>query len=738
MTTATANAAPRQRHIGEPVDRIDGRLKVTGRATYGYEHVPSRRPAYGCILGAGIARGRIVAMETGRAEAAPGVLLVLTHRNVARQPEFGPPVPPTVPDVFTRARPMLAGDVVHFHDQPVALVVAETLEAARGALALIDIRYEREAGRFDPMAPDAEAYRPGRLNAGFPPDSVQGDPEAAFAAAPVVLDARYLMPYEHHNPMEPHASIASWDGETLTLWTGTQTIATVQAGVAATLGIPPAQVRVISPFIGGGFGSKLIPHADAILAALAARALGRPVKVALTRQQMFANAGHRPAMAQRVRLAAGRDGRLTAIMHDVRTATARIEEFAEQSAVATRSLYAAPSRRTTHRLVRADTNRGEWMRAPGEASGLFALECAMDEMAERLALDPIEFRIRNEPDRDPEHGMPFSSRNLVACMREGARRFGWAERPARPRSRTEGRLLVGYGMSAAVRPNYLGPTLARVAVDAGGRVTVRTDMTDIGTGTYTILAQIAAERLGVPLSQVSVQLGDSRLPRSAGSGGSWGAASSGTAVHHACLALRQRLLTAAGNGEGDPFGGDPARLAALVARVAPEGLEAEGGAARGETYRTFSQHAFGAHFAEVTVDRDTGEARVRRMLGVFAAGRLLNPKTARSQVIGGMIWGLGAALTEETVLDPRHGAFVNRDLAGYHVPVHADAPAVDAVFLEEEDDEGNPLGIKGIGELGNCGATAAVVNAVHNATGVRVRELPVTVDRLLPRLAESP
>jgi xanthine dehydrogenase YagR molybdenum-binding subunit len=738
--------------IGQPADRIDGVLKVTGKAPYGYEHKLERAPAFGYILGASIAKGRIVEIDTGEAERAPGVILIMTHRNAPAQPAFGPAVTPTVPEVFTRARPVLSSDRIRYHDEPVALIVAETFEEARGAAGLVRLRYAGEPGAFDPAAPDAESYRPERTNAGFPTDSNLGDFDRAFAEAPVTLDATYATPFESHNPMEPHAAIAEWDGDRLTVHTSTQTIANIQSGLANTLRIPPQNVRVVSPFVGGGFGAKLIVHPETVCAALAARVLGRPVKVALTRQQMFANAGHRPAMMQRVRLGADREGRLTALGHEVTATTSRFEEFAEQSAVPTRALYAAANRRTTHRLVRLDINRGEWMRAPGEASGLLALECAMDELAEQVRLDPIELRIRNEPERDPELNVPFSSRSLIACMREGAERFGWRERPVQPASRREGRKLIGYGMAAAIRANYLGPGLARVAINARGEVTVQADMTDIGTGTYTILAQVVAERLGVVLSAVKVELGDSNLPRTAGSGGSWGAASSGTAVHHACLALRERIASAAASHERSPlrganvsdaqFAGGRLRLGArsenladLIARIAPDGLSAEGAAVRGETYRTYSQHAFGAHFAEVGVDLDTGETRLRRMLGVFAAGRILNPKTARSQMIGGMIWGVGAALMEETLLDPRHGHFVNHDLAEYHMPVHADIPAVEVLFLPEEDDKGNPLGAKGIGELGNCGSGAAVANAVFNATGVRVRDFPITLDKIFPKLA---
>jgi xanthine dehydrogenase YagR molybdenum-binding subunit len=737
--------------IGQPVDRIDGVLKVTGRAPYGYEHKLDRAPAYGFILGASIAKGRIVEIDTGDAERAPGVSLVMTHRNAPSQPAFGAAVTATVPEVFTRPRPVLASERIRYHDEPVALVVAETFEEARGAAGLIRLRYASEPGAFDPAAPNAEIYRPERTNAGFATDSILGDFDRAFAQAPFKFDAVYVTPFASHNPMEPHASIAEWDGDRLTVHTSTQTLANIQAGLANILRIPPQNVRVISPFVGGGFGAKLIVHPETVCAALAARVLGRPVKVALTRQQMFANAGHRPAMSQRVRLSADRDGRLTAIGHEVTSSTSRFEEFAEQTAVPTRALYAAANRRTTHRLACLDINRGEWMRAPGEASGLLAFECAMDELAEQIGLDPIELRIRNEPERDPELNVAFSSRNLIACMRDGAERFGWRDRPVKPGNRREGRKLIGFGMAAAIRANYLGPGAARVAIDAQGQVTVQADMTDIGTGTYTILAQVAAERLGVALSAVKVELGDSRLPRTAGSGGSWGASSSSTAVHNACLILREQIASAAASHERSPLrganisearfaagelrlGSRSENLASLLARIAPDGLTAEGSAVRGEAYRTYSQHAFGAHFAEVAVDIDTGETRLRRMLGVFAAGRILNPKTARSQMIGGMIWGVGAALMEETVLDRRHGHFVNHDLAEYHVPVHADIPGIEAIFLPEEDDKGNPLGAKGIGELGNCGAGAAVANAIHNATGVRVREFPITLDKIFPNL----
>jgi len=739
--------------IGQPLDRVDGVLKVTGGAKYAYETGASGKPAYGFIRGAAIGKGRVSAIDTSLAEKAPGVVMVMTHRNAPAQPEFGPPR--IDGPVFVRARPVLANDRVAYFDQPVALVVAETFEAARAAASLIRIDYERDGGVFDLESHIADAYRPERINAGMATDTAVGNFDQAFADAPVKIDAQYRTPFENHCPMEPHATLASWSGDTLTLHTSTQTIANIRAGVAATLQIPPEKVRVVSPYVGGGFGSKLIPHAEAIFAALAAKRLQRPVKVALTRQQMFANAGHRPTMLQTVRLGADREGRLTAIAHDVLSSTARMEEFAEQTATPTRSLYAAPNRRTTHRLVRLDTHRGEWMRAPGEAPGLLAFECAMDELAEALKIDPIELRVRNEPDRDPERNVPYSTRNLIACMREGAQRFGWSQRSAMPASRREGRTLIGYGMAAAIRPNYFNAASAMVRIDRNGQVVAQCDMTDIGTGTYTVLTQIAAETLGVPAATVIIQLGDSDFPRTPGSGGSWGAATSGSAVHAACTTLKQNILEAARQHERSPFKGvntDELRLTDgqigtlqrrvpigdFVGMVAPDGFSGEGKVGTADFYKTYSQHSFGAHFAEVGVDCDSGEIRLRRMLGVFAAGRILNAKTARSQLIGGMVWGVGAALLEEGVIDKRYGQFINHDLAEYHVAVNADVPQVEAVLVEEYDDKANPLGSKGIGELGICGAGASVANAVYNATGIRVREFPITLDKLLSKMPVVP
>ncbi len=676
----------------------------------------------------------------------------MTHRNAPAQPAFGPSVTREVREVFTRARPAFSTNRVRYYDEPIALVVAETFEAARGAAGLITVEYANERGAYDLDRQLADAYAPQRTNAGFQTDSLVGDFEAAFAGSDVKVDAIYTTPYEHHNPMEPHSTLAVWSGDEVTIYTSAQTLANFRAGIANTLQIPGEKVRIVSPFVGGGFGSKLIVHQDTILAALAARHLRRPVKVALTRQQMFANAGHRAKMIQSVRLGADREGRLTSIAHEVCSATSRFEEFCEQTAVFGRSLYAAPNRITRHRLVGLDTNRGEWMRSPGEAPGMLAFECAMDELANQIGMDPIELRIRNEPTIDPERNVPFSTRNLVSCMQEGARRFGWDQRRAKPGSVLEGRKLVGLGMAAAIRPNYIGASAARIRIDGKGQVKVELDMTDIGTGTYTILAQITASSLGLPLSAIEVRLGDSQFPRTAGSGGSWGAASAGSAVHNACETLKQKILMSAREAAESPFhglnngqtdfvngqiraGNRSVGLAELINRIAPQGLDAHGAVeAASDNYRNFSQHSYGAHFAEVAVDVDTAEIRLRRMLSVIGAGRILNPKTARSQILGGMIWGIGAALMEESVLDPRYGHFVNHDLAEYHVPVSADVPELDVVFLEEADSNANVFGSKGIGELGVCGAGAAVANAIFNATGTRVREFPITLDKVLAGL----
>jgi xanthine dehydrogenase YagR molybdenum-binding subunit len=752
MTSQTTSSQTNShRVLGQPIDRIDGPLKVRGEARYAYESAPNQA-AYGFILGATITSGQIASIDTTAAEKAPGVLLVLTYRKTPAQPQFGPPVPPKGQQPFSRARPVLSDDRVRFYDEPVALVVAESFEAARAASHLVEITYAPDKAETAFESRLGDTYAPALINAGYPTDSVIGDADRAIADADVRIDAVYHNDFEHHAPIEPHAALAEWDGDRLTVRCGSQSVAAPRAALAATLGIPAENIRILSPYTGGGFGSKLLMHSETTLAALAARRLGRPVKVAFTRQQMFANAGHRPAMHQHIRLGASRDGKLAGFSYDVTMSTARMEEFAEQTAVFARALYAAPNRATRHRLVPLDIRRAEWMRAPGEAPGLMAFESAMDELAFALGMDPIELRILNEPERDPERDVPFSTRRLVECLREGAARFGWEARAPGTRRRQEARKLIGQGVAASIRPNYLRPAKARVRMDRDGRVAVETDMTDIGNGSYTILAQIAADEFGVPVGDVDVRLADTCYPPSAGSGGSFGAGSSGTSVTYACRTLKAQIAAALRGVDGLPFrgvnepelvfeggmvraGGVSAPLKAVAGVVAREGLSAEGAAETLPTYQEFSQHAYGGHFVELEVDMDTAEIRMRRMLGVFDAGRLLNAKLARSQLLGGMLWGVGAALLEGSEIDTRYGAFMNSDLANYHVMAHADVPEIEAVFLDAYDDKANPMGSKGIGELGICGSGGAVANAVFDATGVRVRSFPITVDRLLARMA---
>jgi xanthine dehydrogenase YagR molybdenum-binding subunit len=539
--------------------------------------------------------------------------------------------------------------------------------------------------------------------------------------------------------MEPHATQATWEGDKVVLHTANQMLNQGQAAIARTLRIPLENVRLVSPYIGGGFGAKLWVNADAILAAIAARQLKRPVKTALTRQQVFHVTTHRSDTVQRIRLGTDRNGRILAIGHDVFSGNLRSEQTYEGAALQTRTLYAGANRLTRHRLAPLDIPVASSMRAPGEAVGMLALECAIDELAEKLGLDPIELRLRNEPMEDPERHVPYSSRHLVACFQEGARRFGWDKRNPKPSQVRDGSWLVGMGVAASTRGNPLLPSKANVRLGPDGFAIVRMAMTDIGTGTYTILTQIAAEMLGLPTERIRMELGDTSFPQASGSGGSFGAASSGSALFDACNTLRVKLARTASMDPNTAHFANSRISAAGQTRsltdVVGAGLEADGEIRPGRTLTAFSHQSYGAHFAEVGVDADTGEVRLRRMLGVFTAGRVLNEKTARSQAIGGMIFGVGAALEEGMILDPRFGSyFVNHDLAEYHVPVHADVPDVDAIFLSELDDKSNPLKSKGIGELGICGAGASLANAIYNACGVRVRDYPITLDKLLSAL----
>jgi xanthine dehydrogenase YagR molybdenum-binding subunit len=699
MTTIASTT----RAIGAPLDRVDGPQKVTGAATYAFEYQLGDA-TYAFAVQSTIAKGRIAAVDVAAARALPGVVAVLWHENAPRLASLD------TPDLA-----VLQSDAVAYYGQIVGVVVAETSEIARHAAGLIAIRYEEQPHDVALRADRGDLYRPEKVNPNYETDTARGDVAAALAAAAVSLDHTYTTPHYHNNPLEPHATVAVWsdDGGSVTLYDANQGSHTIQGDIARIFGLPPARVRVIAPYVGGAFGSKAFTHPHVILTVLAAQAVGRPVKLALTRQQMFALVGYRTPTIQRLRLGADRDGRLTALAHDVVEQTATLREFAEQTAVATRVMYAAPNRRTTHRLARLDVPVPTIMRAPGECPGMYALESAMDELASACGLDPIELRLRNEPAVDPETGHPFSSRGLVACLQEGARRFGWTARDPRPRIRRDGRWLLGTGVAASTYPARRRPATALARVDGAGRYTVLIDASDIGTGAWTVLTQIAADALEVPPERVQVEIGDSRLPRAPGAGGSQGTASWGSAIVEAAQRLRARLH--------DEYGGV----------IPAEGIEATAETGENPAAQRFAMHGFGAQFAEVRVDADSGEVRVPRLLGVFAVGRIINAKTGRSQLLGGMTMGLSMALHEESVLDPRFGHYANHDFAEYHIATNADVGTVEVAWIDEDDPHVNPLGAKGIGEIGIVGTAAAIANAVYHATGIRVRDLPIRPDRLL-------
>ena len=693
--------------VGSARDRVDGPEKVSGRAKYAFEY-DVERVAYVGPVPSTIAKGRVTQIDAAAALALPGVLAVLTHQNA-----------PRLEPLEDRDLVVLQSDAVAYRGQFVAAAVAETSETARHAAELVRVLYEQEphdvelrTDRDDLVAP---AHLPDENVPLYPGDSAAGDFDAAFAVAPLTLDLTYTTPSEHNNPMEPRASQAIWgdDGISVTIYDTTAGVHWVRGEVAKAFGLDPERVHVIAPVVGGAFGTKTFSYPHVILTVMAAKAIGRPAKLALSRQQMFALAGFRTPTIQRVRLGADRDGRLTAIAHDVVEQASRTHQFAEKTAVATRTMYAAPNRRTTHRLALLDTPVNGWMRAPGECPGMFALESAMDELADLSRLDPIELRIRNEPSVEPEGGRPFSSRGLVECLRTGAERFGWAGRDPRPRQRRHGSRLIGTGVAASTYRVYLFPANAWARAHVSGRFEVGIGAADTGTGSSTALAQIAADALGVPIDRVALRIGNSSLPRVFGAAGSSGTGSWGWAILGAARNLRAKI--------DDECGGV----------VPPEGLEARGVFDGNPDAQRYAMHAYGAQFAEVHVDEDSGEVRVPRLIGVFGVGRVVNPKTARSQLVGGMTWGLSMALHEQSVLDPVFGDFVNHDLAGYHIASNADVGSIEAAWIEEDDPHVNPMGTKGLGEVGIVGTAAAIANAVYHATGVRVRDLPITPDKVL-------
>ncbi|MFC9830413.1 xanthine dehydrogenase family protein molybdopterin-binding subunit [Streptomyces albogriseolus] len=690
--------------IGTAHTRVEGRDKVTGAARYGGD-IPFAGLAHGVLVLSTVARGRIRSVSTGPVLAMPGVLTVLHHGNAPRlNSEYvgmlGVPPDPTAV-VFQHDRVPHAG-------WPVALVVAETPEQARAAADALVVRYEEEPHDVALSADRPDAYA---ADGHMPGTTEKGDLEAELAASAHVVDAEYTTPEEHHAMMEPHVATAWWDGGRLDVVDSNQGITWVADELARMFSLDASAVRVRSEHVGGGFGSKGV-RAPQVAAAMAAAELGRPVRVSLTRRQMFSVTGYRSPTVQRVRLGAGPDGRLRALEHTSLNQTSTVYEFVEPGAGVARTMYDATAHRTENRVVRLDVPSPTWMRAPGEAPGSFALECALDELAEKCGVDPIELRLRNEPETGPVSGLPFAGRNVAACFREGARRFGWDARDPRPGVRRDGRWLVGTGTAAASFPAGTLPSTAAVTAEADGTFTVRISASDIGTGARTALTLIAADALRVPSERIHVRIGDSDFGPSGIAAGSMGTRSWGWAVAAAAEELREHLVPGVAlPPEGITVRSDTTQaIAALAAR---------------------ERHTWGAQFAEVAVDVTTGEVRVRRMLGVFAAGRIVNPLTARNQLVGGMTWGISMALHEEAVRDPASGALYGADLAGYHVATHADVPLkVEALWVDDHDPD-DPVGIKGIGEVGIVGAAAAVANAVWHATGVRHRGLPIRPDRVL-------
>ena len=731
-TPAGTNPIDRMKSVGRAHDRIDGPLKTTGTAPYAYEfHREVPNAAYGYVVGAAIAKGRIRSINLAEANAAPGVLAIVTAANAGKLGK----------GKYNTAKLIGGPEIDHYH-QAIAIVVAETFEQARAAASLIRVDYARGSGRFDLD----EALKTAPLHGGdsgegskSPPIDRVGKFEPAFAAAPVKLDQRYTTPDHSHAMMEPFASIAAWHGDELTLWTSNQMIDWGRSDLAKTLGIPKDKITFMSAYVGGGFGGKLFLRTDAVLAALGAKAAKRPVKLALQRPLIANNTTHRPATRQRIRIGATRDGTITAIAHE--SGSGDLPGGGPETAVnQTALLYAGANRLTSMRLAVLDLPEGNAMRAPGEASGMMALEIAMDEMAEKLGMDPIAFRVKNDTQVDPKTPTRrFSQRQLVRCLEEGAQKFGWSRRNAKPAQVRDGRWLVGMGVAASFRNHMNMPSAARVRLGRDGVVTVETDMTYIGTGSYTIIAQTAAEMMGVATGDVVVKLGSSDFPVSAGSGGQFGAANATAGVYAACFKLREQVAQRLGFNSVDAvFDGGKVRSgnrsANLREAAAGGELVAEDKIEFAELDKTYQISTFGAHFVEVGVDAYTGVTRVRRMLAMCAAGRIINPKSARSQVIGAMTMGVGSALMEELAVDKRFGLFINHDLASYEVPVHADIPHQDVVFLDEVDDKANPMKAKGVGELGLCGVGAAVANAMYNATGVRLRDYPLTLDKHFDRL----
>ncbi len=799
-------------NVGQPISRVDGRLKVTGAAVYAAEH-PIENMAHAYLIESAISRGRVKSFDLSRAQAAPGVLAIITHLNAPKlnlpdpkDPAGGKPGESYIP---------LQNDVIHYNGQHLGVVVADTFEHARHAADLVGITYEVEKPAVDIEQNMSRAYKPPTFMGYEPLQTKRGDAGAALAASPIKIEQTYATPVEHHNPIEPHANIAVWNGDMLTLYATTQGVVSDRAICAQVLGISPDNVQVISPFVGGGFGCKGSFWWHSMLAAIAARKVGRPVKLALTRQQMFTSNGYRARTIQKIGIGATPDGKLTAIHHATLSHTSTVDEFSEPCGLTTRMLYACPALDISHTLTRLNRSTPTFMRAPGESPGMFALESGMDELAYALNIDPVELRVRNHADTNPQVSKPWSSKNLLQCYQLGMEKIGWAKRNPKPRSMvSDDGWLIGYGMATATYPGYRQAASARAQMFADGHAIVSSATQDIGTGTYTVMTQIAADALDLPIERVRFILGDSSLPPAPISGGSWSVASVSPAVQAASKALIDRLISLALADSGSPlYGASPSDIdvqnGKLIVRAAPtravsfadvvkatgqervevvvnvktappppshdaNASDASGGSKKGHSANAndnaggqgangnqadartkvapagsapnaldadipadsnadaskYAFQSFGAQFVEVRVNPKSGEIRVARVVNVFDIGRVLNPKTARSQILGGVTMGIGMALQEHRVADSRTGRIMNADLGEYHVPVHADIPAFDVHFLDIPDAHINPLGARGVGEIGITGVAAAIANAVYHATGKRIRELPITLDKL--------
>jgi len=735
---------------GAPINRVDAWAKVSGAARYSAEH-PVEGVVHAVLVTSTIPSGHVVRIDDSAARAVPGVLLVMTHENALRLPQKtkdGKIQPP-----IGRRLTLLQEDDVHYNNQPVAIVVADTFERAREAGARLRIEYERKPAVLDFDAAKQSLHPPEKVLT-EETDTKRGDLHAGLLAGSARIDATYTTPIENHNPLETHATIAQWDGDHLTLYDSTQYMKGVQRIVSSIFDIPPENVTAICPYVGGGFGSKGSVWSHVVLTAMAAKQLGRPVKLSLDRNQMFGPVGTRPITEQRMRMAALPDGRLTASSHDTIAYTSMLEDWIEPCGLVTRMMYDSPNQETTHRLARMNLGTPTFMRAPGEATGSYAQDCAIDELAYELNMDPLDLRLKNYTERDPGKDLPFSSKSLRECYEIGAERFGWRERNPQPRSMRQGNKLVGWGMATASYPTNRSPAECSATLLPDGTALFRSGTQDLGTGTYTVMTQVAADALGVPVEHVRFELGNSRMPEAPVSGGSTTVASVAPAVQAAGKALRLKLLGIAAADERSPLFGattdqvgvdgttdggelyllvDPARRETMQVIAERHGspVEVTAKAEPGDEKQKYSMHAFGAVFVEVTVDEALGEIRVPRVVGVYGVGRLMNEKTGYSQLMGGIVWGISLALFEETMIDKREGRAVNGNLAEYHVPTNADIQAIDVQIVDEDDPHVNPLGAKGIGEIGITGVGAAIANAVFHATGKRVRDLPITLDKLL-------